>query len=110
MKVLSTVKVVLESTDGNATLIFKRPRLNEQLKEEAPVEDSGAARVRKQCENAFKNLVDVQGLEFDDGSPVTVETIKNLDLDYSTVVAILTGYHEALGLRESAEKKDSASA
>lgn len=111
MRLSSTVKVVLESPDGNAVFTFSKPKLNEQLKVDEVEGESQTEKLKRQLSQYLKNLISVEGLEHENGKPVQKEEILSLDLDQATIFAIITGYNLAVNKPlENPEKKDSASA
>jgi hypothetical protein len=114
MKLKSTVSFSLKSEDGiNAVFTFRKPKLNDALTvDKLPDGAHPNERIKKQCQDALKHLVRVEGLEHEDGTPVKVEEITSLDLDPALTYSIVVGYHEAINKTQevSEEKKDSASA
>lgn len=115
MKISSTFKVVLESPDGNATFTFARAKLNDLL----TFELEAAKRVQDgdKVETARANfqfiagyLKAVEGLVHEDGTPVTVEEVRDLALPSDVLMAIVAGYNAALSRSADPEKKGLPSA
>lgn len=106
------VKVLLESPDGNAVITMKAMAYNVQLKVISDIEalkasaDAGIATLKDLYGAVFAQIISVEGLEHEDGSPVTVEQIRNLELPQELIIAIHTGYFAALNPPE--EKKTSS--
>lgn len=111
MKISPTVKVVLESPDGNAVFTFRKPRLNDHLKvDDVPEGVSKEEKLRLALSRVFERLISVDGLFHEDGTPVTKDEIANLDLDPATIFAIVEGYNHAVNGTKPDEKNGSASA
>jgi hypothetical protein len=101
------VKIALDG--GEFELEFKRMPLNKVLDlehETRKIEDK-RERARANYKNVLDGLVSVTGLEAEDGDPITVEQIKNLDIPLDLALQIIRAFNEASGAGESAEKKPS---
>lgn len=109
MKIKSTFKVVLESEDGNAELIFRKPKINEFLERQVNEgEKISPIQLKKLFTSTLGDLVDVKGLEHEDGRPVLPDEVKDLNLDIDTCLAIIAGYNAGLNKKSGdPEKKDS---
>jgi hypothetical protein len=88
MRLKSTFTVTLESPDGNATFVFKKPKANKIFAAKTEEND-----VKANFYMLTEDLVSVDGLENEDGSKVKVEDLKSLDLDFATLRAIIEGYN-----------------
>lgn len=117
MKIRSTVKVILESSDGDAVLTFRRLPMNDQLEFMAEAEANKEKPMHESLRRMFgfvlKNLVSVSGMESEDGQPITKDDLIALKLDIGTMQAIVLGYYTAINKGAegvSPEKKDSPSA
>jgi hypothetical protein len=106
------IRVVLESPEGNATLLFKKAKLNELLDAQTQldaVKDKPIDRIKLSFEQVLSRLISVDDMLDSDGEAVTVDRIKALDFDPATMNAIVEGYNLAIGLGDkpkSEEKKD----
>lgn len=106
MKIKSTFTVVLESDDGeNAEFVFKKPRANKIL----AIQASESKDIKDNFFMITEDLVSVKGLYEEDGKEVTKETLGNLELDMTTLMAIIHGYNQAAYPKkeEDQEKKTS---
>lgn len=103
-----TFKVEVESEDGNAIFEFKKPKTNDILRLQESLKDSQRD-LRAYFYMLKNDLVSVEGLFDSDGTAITPETIKNLDLDIDTINAIITAYSLVAFKRKdvSDEKKTS---
>lgn len=104
MRIQSTFTVTLESADENAEFIFKKPKAN-KIYELQKVEDD----VKRNFYMLTDYLVSVKGLYDEDGKEITVDAIKDLDLDLTTIRAIVEGYNAGAFPKseQDPEKKDS---
>lgn len=108
MKLRSTVTVRIESPDGDAVFSVRklkdneRARLQHELKELPEYEQNERYR-----ERIVALVQDVQGLEHEDGSPVTVEDLQSGNVYPEVFTLLLTGYFAAL-IEESRPKKASS--
>lgn len=109
MKIKSTFKVILESDDGNAELTFKKPPINDFLDRQVNEgEKISPIQLKKLFASTLEDLIDVKGLEHEDGKAVTPEEVKGLGLDLDTCLAIIVGYNAGLNKKSGdPEKKDS---
>lgn len=105
------IRVVLESPEGNATLTFRKAKLNELLDSQSQLDSASnqVAKVRLSFEQVLSRLISVEDMADENGELVTVDKIKALDFDPATMQAIVDGYNIAIGLGDkpkSEEKKD----
>lgn len=113
-RINSNIKVTLESPDGNATLVFKKGKINQMLESlrDAEAEQDPYERTKKRFRNVVDKLISVDPMEDDEG-PLTIDRLKALDLDLDVMNAIVEGYNLAMGFGGKAtdpEKKDSSPA
>lgn len=111
----SIVTVTLASPDGDARLVFSRPKTKERLKFSADLElaKDKPMHEREQftLDAILSRLISVEGLTYDDGTPITAEQVKGLELDDVTYNQIVVGYVAALSQDgASPEKNADASA
>lgn len=108
-----TLTVVIESPDGNVTLIFDQEMpLNKLYLERAEIsalEDDGL-KLARMNQLLLEPLISIEGLEHPDGAPVTVEDIKALRVYPSVIDKIITALIDARSkLSEAAKKNDTSS-
>lgn len=116
MIIKSLITVKLESPEGDAIFKIRRPKKNVQLEFTAKIRGGDDA-AKSEAYDAFvkamcESVAEVQGLELEDGSPVTAEQFNKLDVDSVLVEQLAAGYIAALTLRggdDTIEKKDSKS-
>lgn len=113
-RIKNTFVVELKSPDGVALLEFKKPLTTKLLDSIASLKKASedSERLSLELKDNMSGLVSVSGLENEDGSPVTVDQVKALELDFQTLRAINIGYNLAVFKTEADtdEKKDSGSA
>lgn len=116
-KVNNTVTVILESPEGNAEIVFSKLNTTEVYDIFYDAKEGKKLDKREDAVNDFKKTMSkalsVTGIEDESGKSITLEQLKNLELDYHTLKAISQGYYKlALDLVEKvdAEKKDSTPA
>jgi len=110
MKLKKNITLKLQSEDGDAVFTFRTARLNELLEEQAQREKqelAGGEAVRRMFADVTKRLISVSGLEWDDGTPISINEVQELHLDVETMRAIVEGYYAATGFKAAdPEKKD----
>lgn len=106
----STLKVEIEYGSERATLVFRKPKLNDIFKQSS--EEKGLAddneRLQYQFRNIFDSLVEIQDVCDDSGAPVTVETLKNMELPHDFIVAVVAAYRMAAFPRVEDPKKENS--
>lgn len=115
MKIKSTFRVQVTSPDGDAFFTFRALKLNERFQFVSEIQAAQNAspteRGRYGLGVMLDRLVAVEGLEHEDGKPVSVDEVKNLEIDAATIDRIALGFVEAIiGKKESPEKKSLESA
>lgn len=107
MKISNTLNVTIKDPDGDARFSFKEIQLNDFLERQVRLDEirertsngEGAAAIeatRDLFSTLLEDLVKVEGLENEDGKPITVEQIKDLELPLRYVNAITLGYAAAV--------------
>lgn len=116
-KANNTVTVVLESPEGNATIVLKKLSTTEVYDLLYDAKEGKRLEKREDAVNDFKSTmskaISVEGIEDENGKLITLERLKSLDLDYHTLKAISQAYYTLaldLNVKVDAEKKDSTPA
>lgn len=109
MKIKSTFKVILESEDGKAELTFKKPKISAYLDRFIGDKNNVTGEsLRTVWASILSDLVDIKGLQHEDGTEVQLDEVKSLSLDVDTCLAIIAGYNAGLSTKGAdTEKKDS---
>ena len=113
-KVNNTVKVILESPEGNAEIVFSKLSTTEVYDILYDAKEGKRLEKREDAINDFKKTmskaVSVSGIEDESGKVITLEQLMELKLDYHTLKAISQAYYKLaldLEVKEDVEKKDS---
>lgn len=113
MKICKTYTVEIKDEDGNATLVFRRPKLNEAHEREVEISklpENSPEKARAQLALVLSELESATGITDTEGNPITVEELKDLGIDGTTLMAIIKARSHALFGNVDPEKKDSTSA
>lgn len=107
--------VILEAPDCDCKIEFRRPPLNTRLMlGEALVRDDSAsirpADLRKYFNLINDTIVKIEGLYAEDGSEVTLEDLKSLNVPENFMNVLTKAYWEALRAVDLEEAKKNASA
>jgi hypothetical protein len=119
MRLKSTYKVKIEiANEGSFTCIFKRRKQNESLKDsrelaklhkqrlETEDTDERIDLMTKELAVLSKSLVSIDGLENEDGTPVTAEQFLQNELYEDITLAVLRAHGEYVtGKNDAAKKK-----
>lgn len=107
MIIKSTFKVVLESEDGDAEFVFRKPWLN-RIMDLTNKERSGGMQ-KADFFMICEDLISVSGLKREDGSEVGVEDLKALNVETDIINMLIAGYNAVLYPKVTAdsEKNDS---
>lgn len=115
-KVNNTIKVTLESPEGNAEIVFSKLDTTEVYDIIYDAKEGKKLEKREDAIEDFKKTmsraISVSGIEDEKGNLITLEQLKELKLDYHTLKAISQAYYKlALDLetKGDVEKKDSKS-
>lgn len=91
-KIKKTFKVELVSPDGKAVLEFKRPLATRFLKEVDATKSSGE-QLLAEWQQIAADCVSVEGMEYDDGTPVSADEIKSFSFDLKEIIGIVQAYN-----------------
>lgn len=108
---LKTVTVKLESPDGDAEIVMTEMPLNAQLKLQVDLEteQKSVASIKEMFELIMRQAVSVSGMFLEDGTPVTLDNLRSLELPANIVTAIHSAYFAALAPAEKKENLQPAS-
>lgn len=122
MKLKSTFKAKVTTKEGTFYCIFKKQKRNEALRELYELEGldeliENANTVEEKIELTKRrtsiianNLIEVQDLELEDGTPVTPKMIKDLDLYSDVLDKIYTAWTKKVTGQEEEEKNEESDA
>lgn len=100
-----TVEIACEGSEP-ARITFAKPRLNKVL-ENAALDTSTADGARESYSRLAGQILEVQGVKFEDGTELTADSMKSLDIPLDFMLEVLRAYNKATSpAPEAGEKKE----